>query len=549
MKALKAYVIAYHNEVTGSRFLLVIERPDGTTYRILIDYGYFQEPKYRYLNYVDDLDPEIIDAIVVTHNHIDHTGLLPKAVRHGYRNKIYMTEITESLIGEYLYDSAEQQEENVSEMRERYPNEAHKFNKLYYKEDVANTLKLCVGVPYRKTIQILPGVKLTFWENAHILGASMVLLQCSYENMKPMNYLFSGDFKFRSVFTKVPMFPKWFRNMELIMFVESTYGTTKTTDIKKCFWNNILEAFERKQDILIGSFALDRMQAILYDFKLMQDKGLIPPEYQICVDGPLGISTNGKYQSILDWYNPSKKDFMPKGVRYMDHKSRLHIFDDGVPKIVITTSGMLNNGPARTYVPMFLERDNTLIHLVGYAAEETMARKLLDTKRDETVKLGNKIYHKKAIIKTTREKTAHSLEDELIDELIKQFTNIIFLGINHGNTDVKNAFYDDVMMECPNVKQAGILDREHMYSFYRVGLKSDRDTRIIVKARSAGLLNDSKLVFGREASREEIFEKHRDAKQKKQRKQLKLERAGKKNKPKKSKCKKKPSRSKKRSKY
>ncbi len=534
MRALKAYVSAYHNEVTGSRFLLVLERPDEKVYRILIDYGYFQEPKYRYLNYVDDLNPENIDAIVVTHNHIDHTGLLPKAVRQGYKKNIYMTEITEELIGNFLYDSAEQQEENAHDMRDRYPDEAHKFNPLYYKEDVEKTLKQCVGIAYRKTIEILPGVKLTFWENAHILGASMILLQCSYLNMRPLNFLFTGDFKFDNSFTRVPMFPKWFRDMELIMFSESTYGTTKRDEIKKCFRNNILEAFERKQDILIGAFAQGRMQEILYDFKVLQDEGLIPPEYQICVDGPLGISTNEKYRDILDWYNPSRKDFMPKGIRYMDHKSREYIFNDGVPKIVITTSGMLNNGPARVYVPMFLERDNTLIHLVGYAAEETLARKLLDTKRDEAVKIGAKTYKKKSVIKTTREKTSHATEEELI-ELINMFNNIKFLGINHGNTDVKDEFYDDVMTQCPNVHQAGILDREHMFSFYRVGLKSDYDTRVIVKARSAGLINNSKLVFGKEASAQEIFEKHQVARAQKDKRKLRSQKNGKKDKQKKSK--------------
>ncbi|MBQ7409901.1 MAG: MBL fold metallo-hydrolase [Clostridia bacterium] len=528
MKALKGYVTAYHNEVTGSSFLVVIERPDGITNRVLVDKGYFQEPKYRYLNYVDDLDPENIDAIVVTHNHIDHTGLIPKLVRQGYRNKIYMTEITQELIGDFLYDSAEQQEENAWDMRWRYPNEAHKFNALYYAEDVTKTLKLCEGIAYRKTIEILPGIKLTFWENAHILGASMVLLQCYYANMKPLNFLFTGDFKFANSFTRVPMFPKWFRNMELIMFCESTYGTTKREDIKQCFRANILEGFERRQDILIGAFAQDRMQGILYDFKLMQDEGLIPPEYQICVDGPLGISTCYGYRSILEWYNPTRKDFMPKGVRFMDTKSRDQIFEKGIPKIVITTSGMLNNGPAKVYVPKFLVRENALIHLVGYAAEETMARKLLDAKRDETVKIGGVVFQKKAVIKTTREKTSHATEEELL-ELIGMFNNIKFLGINHGNTDVKNDFGEDVVMECPNVEQVGIMDREHMYSFYRLGFKGDANTRLTVKARSAGLLNDSRLVFGREATSEELRERIQMEKERKQKRREKDARKGKKN--------------------
>lgn len=508
--ALKVYASAYHNEVTGSRILLVAERPDGVTYRILIDYGYFQEIPYRYLNYVDDLDPETIDAIILTHNHIDHIGLVPKAVKQGYRKNIYMTEITQDLIGDFWKDSAEQQEDNARDMRERYPDEAKKFHALYHVDDVDRAMKHTVGLAYRKTVEILPGVKLTFWENAHLLGAGMVLLQFSYIGMKPLNFLFTGDFKFDNSFTRVPMFPKWFRNMELIMFCESTYGSTRKEDIKICFKDNILEAFSRKQNILIGAFAQGRMQEMLYEFKCLQDEGLIPPEYQIWVDGPLGITTTFKYQAILEWYNPTRKDFLPDGIQFVDPKAREHILSDGIPKILITTSGMLSNGPAKVYVPIFLEHPNSLIHLVGYAAEETLARKLLDTKHDDTVSIGNHIYHKRAVVKTTREKSSHATEDELL-KLINLFTNVKFLGINHGNTDVKEVFYADILEECPNVETVGILDRDHMFSFYRVGYKKDPNTRIDVKALPAGLINDSKLVFGKEASKEEIFENHKKA--------------------------------------
>lgn len=529
--ALKAYVTAYHSEVTGSRFYLVIERPDGIKYRILIDYGYFQEIDYKYLNYVDDFNPENVDAIIVTHNHIDHTGLLPKAVKQGFKNKIYMTEITQELIGPFLKDSADQQEENVREMRERYPYEADKFHALYHVEDVDKTLKLCEGIPYRKTIEILPGVKLTFWDNGHLLGAAMILLQCSYPNMQPMNFFFTGDFKFENYFHKVQPFPKWFRNMELIMFCESTYGSTKKEDIKRCFRDNILQAFERKQNILIGAFAQGRMQEILYDFKQMQDEGLIPPEYAICVDGPLGITTTLKYQSILEWFNPSKKDFIPKDVIYVDPKGRENILSDGVPKIVITTSGMLSNGPARVYVPIFLEHQNSLIHLVGYAAEETLARKLLDAKRADKVQLGKNIYEKNAVVKTTREKSSHATQDELI-ELINLFTNVKFLGINHGETEVKRVFYEVVKEECPNVEDVNILDREHMVGFYRVGYKKDRDTKLVVKHMPAGLLNDSKLAFGKERPEEEKKHKFSNSRKSQDKPKRKDKKCKKKSKPK-----------------
>jgi len=494
--AFKAYLCAYGNEVTGSKNLLVLERPDSSKYRILIDDGYFQEPNYRYLNYVDELNPENIDAIIVTHNHIDHTGLIPKDVKNGYRNKIYMTEITQELISGFLYDCAEQQESNAQEMREKFPFEANKFHALYHKEDVARALKLCVGLPYRKSIEILPGVKLTFWENGHILGAALILLQCSYPNMEPINFLFTGDVKMKNMFFNVPKFPKWFLDMELIMICESTYGSVRSEDIKCCFKANILEAFAKKQNILIGAFAQGRMQEMLYEFKLMKDEGLIPDDYAIYADGPLGIETTFKYQRILEQFNPLKSDFMPDGLLFVDPNSRDKILSDGVPKILITTSGMLSNGPARTYVPLFLEHKNSLIHLVGYAAEETIARTLLDAKREDVIQIGGHYYQKNAVVKTTREKSSHATQDQLID-FINMFNNIKFIGINHGNTDFKKVFANVVAEGCTNVEEIGIFDREHMYCFYRVGYKNKSiKQNIIVKAMPAGLINNSRVLFG-----------------------------------------------------
>ena len=526
----KFYLSSYHNEVTGSRFLLVLERPDKKIYRILIDYGYYQEPSYKYLNYVDDINPEKIDAIILTHNHIDHTGLVPKAVKQGYKNNIFMTEITELLIRSFWIDCAEQQEGNAQEMKELFPLEASKFRPLYYKEDVSKALKKGRGISFEKTIEILPGIKLTFFENGHILGAGFVLLQCSYKNMKPVNFFFTGDMKPTNCFFEVHNLPKWLREMELIFVCESTYGSTKQIDINKCFRNNIIEAVSKKQNILIGAFAQGRMQEILYDFKLMQKEGLIPKDYEIYIDGPLGIETTIKYQKILEWYNPPMKDFLPDGLKIADPKSRGKILEDGVPKIVITTSGMLNNGPAREYVPLFLENNNAMIHLVGYAAEETVARKLLEAKQEDSVQILGHTYKKNAVVKTTREKSSHATEEQLI-EFINLFENVKFLGINHGSTDVKNSFAKDVSEECTKVEEIGIFDREHMYCFYRVDCKNDKyEKSLILKQMPAGLINNSRVLFGKESKVKKKSKSKKPKKDKKDRNQKRRKPCGRKRK-------------------
>lgn len=479
----KVYLLAYHDEVTGTRLMLVIIFPDGREYRILIDCGYFQEVEYRYLNYIDDLDPNTIDAILVTHNHIDHTGLIPKLVRNGYRNPIYMTEITKILLPKFLADACERQKDNAKYLKDKYPDESWKFNELYYPEDVKHTLNLCNGVKFRKTIEIFPGVKVTFFINGHILGAAMILVQCTAEGRKPINFLFTGDYKLRNQFFTVPQLPDWLKNMELIMVHESTNGALKLENIKVCFIRNLLEGFKRNQNILIGASAQGRMQEVLYDLRKLQDANLIPENYEIYVDGALGIDTNYKYQKILNWFNPSAGDFMPKDLKKVEPKCRESILDFGGPKIVVTTSGMLSNGPAKVYVPIFLERHDALIHLTGYAAEETLARTLLEAKRADSVKIDGKQYQKNAFVKTTREKTSHVTLDESLD-FINQFNNIVFLGLNHGSVDAQENMKSAVLENCKNVNMIDVLNRNCMYCFSQKATLEEQ-SRIQVKKMPA----------------------------------------------------------------
>lgn len=461
----RGYLSAYNDGVTGSRDVVVFEFPDGTAKRILVDCGYFQEIKYRYLNYVDDMNPENIDAMIITHNHVDHTGLIPKFVHNGYRNKIYMTQITQELCPAFLQDCCQQQEENAEYMRQRYPEETYKFRPLFFKEDVEKATELFVGVPYRQTVEILPGIKLTFFENGHILGAGMVLLQCHCDGMQDINYFFTGDYRLNNCFYEVPPFPEWLKKLPLIMTHESTYGSTNSNEIKKCFRSNILMAFEKNMDIVIGAFAQGRSQEMLYFFKCLEDEGLIPKGYVVCVDGPLGNKTTRKYQSILSWYNPEKADFLPKCVEFVDPKKRANLPFDGRPKVIITTSGMLSNGPARFYVPIYLARENAMIHLAGYAAEETLARKLLEAKHADTIKIGNETIEKKCIVKSTREHTSHVTADEAI-KFINQFENIIFVAITHGEENIRKTFACRVAEET-SVDEVGIINRDNVYAFYQ----------------------------------------------------------------------------------
>lgn len=488
----RVYLSAYHSEVTGSRLLLNAIYPDGKKQKILVDCGYYQEIEYRHLNYENELKAADIDAVLLTHNHLDHTGLVPKLVRDGYSGPIYMTNITRELIPGFWRDAASQQEENAQYLRKKYPKDASKFEKLYDESDCNKALNQSIGVEYREVLEILPGVKVTFYENGHLFGSACILVQffCHTKKpntRKPLNYFFTGDYRARNPLFYVPPLPKAIRKMEMNIVCESTYGSTESKDFRVCFEKNILEAISKKMNILIGAFAQGRMQEILMRFKIMQAEGKIPPMYEICVDGRLGIWTCKKYLELFQRYYPNAESFMPENVRFLDATDRDEILRErGSRKIVITTSGMLSNGPARNHVSNFIERFDCMIHICGYAAEETVARELLNTMTMDEVEIRGKLYQKNAIVKTTREFTSHATSDELM-KFLRQFHNVRFVVVNHGATRPSREFTESIIDKCPNVEEAGRINRQTMFCFIQKAPRGADYEDIVVKAMPAKL--------------------------------------------------------------
>lgn len=475
------YIESFHQEVTGSSILLTIKMPDKTIKHILVDYGMFQEPNYSRLNYTCEVNPEIIDAIIVTHNHIDHVGQIPKLVRKGYKNPIFSSNYTKELMGTYLSESANHQISNIQEMQKLFPNE--KFSIPYGIDDVQKTMNLVQGIDYYSTITIEHGIKMTLFPNGHLLGAALILLQISYYGAENVNFLFTGDYKENNIFFNVPNLPKWVIDLPLTVITESTYGDTDDKEREKIFNANIKEAVELDQDILIGCFAQGRMQEVLYRIKFLQETKIIPNYYEICLDGPLGIETCFAYRRLMvssyshyDSIFEPDITFMPGNIRFITPNERTTIFDDKKQKIVVTTSGMLSHGPAATYVPLFIEK-NTLIHLTGYAAEETLARKLIDSYENniDEIEIGSSTYKAKATVKCTNEFSSHATAPELIS-FLKQFNNLKFVIINHGESNIKELFKKRVEKEI-KLKNVEVIDRSKVFIIGAFGLKKSMNSK------------------------------------------------------------------------
>ena len=476
-----AYLEAYHQEVTGSSFLLTIKMPDKTIKHLLIDCGLFQESNYSRLNYAIEINPEKIDAIIITHNHADHVGGVPKLVKKGYNKPIYSSHHTKELMGPYLSDSANHQLTNLQEMRKLYPGE--KFSIPYGVEKKKKTMNLVQSKDYYKTFEVEKGIKVTLFPNGHLIGAALVLVQISHYGAKDINLLFTGDYKKDNDFFKVPNLPQWVTELPITVVTESTYGDTEKKDRKIVFNNNIKEAIENDQDILIGCFAQGRMQEVLYRIKFLQEVSIIPSYYQIYVDGALAIETCFIYRRFIassyvhyDSIFDPDVTFLPRNLHFVTPEERKCIFDDKKQKIIVSTSGMLTHGPALTYVPMFLERD-TLIHLTGYAASDTLARKLIDAYENnlDEIEIGYSKLKTNATVKWTDEFSSHASASELIS-FLKQFKNLKFVVINHGESEIKERFKKRVEKEI-RAKNINVIDRSNVFVIGAYGLKKSMSSK------------------------------------------------------------------------
>lgn len=459
-------IMATHPEVTGSSILCIVKYATGETIKFVVDCGLFQEQEYNDLNESLPFNAKELDFILVTHNHVDHTGRLPFVVKSGYRNPIYTTEGTLKLIGPALGDSCGVLHD-LAKRNNKKP--------LYEANDVENTLELIEGLPFRKTIEVVPNVKVTFFENGHLVGASLILVQISSLYSEDINILFTGDYNSKNMFFSVPELPKWVLDLPLTVIQESTYGNINSDEVKECFKENIIEGISLNKNILIPVFSLGRSQEIAFLLKKMQDDGSLPMSLPIYLDGPL----TQKYTNIYLHYDIGiehhMKDFLPKNFHYVKNENRYELLSDNEPKIVLTSSGMGSYGPAQMHIPHVISQKNGLIHFTGYMAEGTLGRRLKETKTGETVSVGGLLVRKLGEVKYTNELSAHAKADEMI-EFLSKFNHLKLVLLNHGEQKTKNVFASRILKEL-NPKNIGILDRDYFFRINSFGLVKTMGTK------------------------------------------------------------------------
>jgi metallo-beta-lactamase family protein len=400
--------------VTGSCFRL---ETDGG--QVLVDCGLFQGSKTeKELNYRPfPFAPHEIAAVILSHAHIDHAGLLPKLVKQGFAGTIHATPATIDLAGAMLPDSAHIQEFEVEQLNRRRARHGERgVEPIYTAADAAACLELFRGETYGRWFAVLPGVRARFWNAGHLLGSASVEMEIAGDE-RPMRLLFSADIgPDAKLLQPDPTGPS---GLDYLV-CESTYGDTvreATTDAsrRRALRDEVRAAMHPNGALLIPSFAVERAQELIADLAQLMDEGALP-EIPIYVDSPLATKATRVFLrhhreleggAALNAAIRSRRLRFTQSVEQSMALDRLHGFH-----IVIAASGMCEAGRIRHRLKNWIWRDEATVLLVGFQAEGTLGRILQDGAR--RVRIQGEGYEVRARIRSLDLYSGHADGPELV---------------------------------------------------------------------------------------------------------------------------------------
>lgn len=366
--------------VTGSKYLL-----DVGDYRLLVDCGMFQGIKELRRRNWDDfpVDPKSIQAVVLTHAHIDHSGYLPRLFKQGFQGPVYCTAATADLVKILLLDSAKLHEEEADIARRKGYSRHENPLPLYTTADVKLVLPQLAPNPYHTEIPITENLSLHFNNAGHILGSASVRLTVKGDE-KTKALVFSGDLGRYN--QPILTDPQPFEQADVLL-IESTYGNRETLDHspEERLAEVVDRMLERGGCLLIPAFAVGRTQALLYYFHRLMEKGRIP-RLPIYVDSPMAISVTSIYRhhqadhklqaAELD---EARASFESPVVHYInDHHVSQGLTNIDKEAIIISASGMATGGRILMQMYHRLPREQDTLLFVGYQAKGSRGRRILE---------------------------------------------------------------------------------------------------------------------------------------------------------------------------
>ncbi len=428
-------------EVTGTCHELQVNG-----YRILLDCGLFQghREESSVKNATFDFNPATdIDALVLSHAHMDHVGRIPLLWKKGFRKPVYCTYATKDLAAVMLADGGYIQEKD-EEFHCKHLSKSMMAcdGPLYTQQDAMDCMEIFQGENYGQWFQVVPGVKVQFIDAGHVLGAAMVLIDIE-ENGQTRHIAFSGDVG-RNTLPIIRDPASMPSNIELLI-CESTYGNRNHEDLataKDRLKEVVAKTAARGGKLIIPAFSLERTQQLVYDLHLLHDANEMPP-IPIIIDSPLASKVTDVFMKHPECYDQQMFDqFLSRAhnpfqfslVRYTEDAEESKALNGRPgPFIIMAGSGMCEAGRIRHHLKNEIEDPKNTVLAVGFMAKDTLGARIVDPAITE-VKIFDQTYRKKAEIQYIDAYSGHAGMDEL-DAYVRQIEGLRNVILVHGEEE------------------------------------------------------------------------------------------------------------------